>query len=227
MQTIDLTTTGDYAEPIIKAVHTFVTNAPATLLFILIWVLVIRVAIRFARFAVSLTALQAGLRSIIPSILGIILWVLFLIQLLGMLGFKDIIVFFSSSVFAIGLLLSAGGSTLISDIVAGLFLARDEDFNLGDEVIVGETPTRGIIESMDARRIRLRDEDGVLHIIPNSIVERKEWVLVKRGKHNIAFVETAKRLRRAALDTRSAVVEKVEEKALVRAKKKAIRKNNQ
>ena len=50
---------------------------------------------------------------------------------------------------------------------------------VGDEVIVGETPTSGVIESMDARRTRLRDDNGVLHVIPNSVVERKEWILLR------------------------------------------------
>jgi small-conductance mechanosensitive channel len=79
------------------------------------------------------------------------------------------------------------------------------DFEVGDEVIVGETPTQGVIESLDARRVRLRDKDGILHIIPNSIVERKEWVLVHRRQEMSTLaraVKTARKIKRVALKQR-------------------------
>ncbi len=128
------------------------------------------------------------------------------VVLLNELGFSGVIFFFTGSIAAIGIAMAAGGSTFVSDIVAAIFLARDADFNVGDEVIVGETPTQGVIERMDTRRIRLRDSEGVLHIIPNSLVERKEWVVVKR-RAEIGAIEraakAARRLRAAALEKRT------------------------
>jgi small conductance mechanosensitive channel len=82
----------------------------------------------------------------------------------------------------VGLALGAGGATLASDILAGIFLAQDKDFNVGDEISAGEKPTEGILESMDMRRIRVRDKDGRLHVIPNSIIERKEWVVLTKKR---------------------------------------------
>ena len=163
----------------------------------------VRFASRGIRLAFKLTALQRGLRDVIASAIEIAMWIVLSIWVLQALGFGNIIVFFSSSAIAIGLVLAAGGSTLLSDIVAGVFLARDTDFNVGDEVIAGETPTRGVIESMDARRTRLRDENGDLHVLPNSVVERKEWIVVHRRQELSALVKAVKTARRLRTATRS------------------------
>jgi small-conductance mechanosensitive channel len=92
--------------------------------------------------------------------------------------------------------MAAGGSTLVADIIAGIFLARDADFNVGDEVIVGERPTMGVVESMDARRTRVRDENGILHVLPNSVIERKEWIVIRKHPEVTALVKATKAARR-------------------------------
>jgi small-conductance mechanosensitive channel len=155
----------------------------------------------------KVTHVQPGLRGVVTSILETFMWLLLTIALLSELGFSGIIYFFTGSIAAIGIAMAAGGSTLVADIVAGVFLARDNDFNVGDIVIVGETPTLGTIESMDARRTRLRDDNGVLHVIPNSVVERREWVVIRKRGTPGAFVKAtkaAKRLGAAALEKRAA-----------------------
>ncbi len=202
MYTLDLTT-NDFTNPIIHTLKVVLPQIPGVVLGLLVGVLMIRIIVRSTRFILTLTAMQIGLRDVIVSTLQILLWLFLAIQLLQALGFNNIIVFFTGSIAAIGIAMAAGGSTLVSDIIAGIFLARDTDFDVGDEVIAGETPTRGIVESMDARRIRLRDQDGVLHVIPNALVERKEWVLVHKRQEINALaraVKTAKRLKRAALN---------------------------
>jgi hypothetical protein len=73
---------------------------------------------------------------------------------------------------------------------------------------------------MDARRVRLRDADGTLHVVPNSVVERKEWIVIKSAGETTALkraTSTAKRLGAAALDKRTTIARKV----------RASRKNNQ
>lgn len=163
--------------------------------------LIIRLVVKITKRIMKWAHVPAGLRGVINSILETTLWLLLTITILNDLGFSGVIYFFSGSIAAIGIAMAAGGSTLISDIVAGLFLARDNDFNVGDEVIIGETPTQGVIERMDARRTRIRDNAGVLHIIPNSVVERKEWILVKRRSEISALARAAnvaKKLQTAA-----------------------------
>ena len=205
MHTLDLTTT-NFTNPLIDTLNSKLPLLPSVIVGLLVGILLIRVIVRATRFVLTLTAIQIGLRDVIVSVVETILWVFLAIEVLQGLGFANIIVFFTGSIAAIGLAMAAGGSTLIADIVAGIFLAQDPDFDVGDEVIVGETPTRGVIESMDSRRTRLRDQDGVLHVIPNSIIERKEWVLVHKRQELNALaraVRTAKKLRKAALETKA------------------------
>jgi small-conductance mechanosensitive channel len=211
---IDLTT---LADPIIVWLNKVVPNIPLTVLGILIGVLVVRLFIRITRYFLKLTALPKGLRQIIASIIETVLWMILSIQVLTWLGLGSVVIFFSSSALALGILLAAGGSTLLADLVSGIFLARDIDFNVGDEVRAGETPIEGVIESMDVRRVRIRDKDGLLHILPNSIVERKEWVVLNRRTQITPLMKTAKRLRSVALET----------KAAVERKKTQFRKNDQ
>ena len=141
--------------------------------------LIVRLGTYLVRKVVKVVSMPAGLRSIVISLTRVVLWIILSIVILSVLGFSDLIIFFSSSVAAFGLVMAAGGSTLISDVLAGIFLAENKHFMVGDHVQAGENGTEGIIEAMDIRRIEIRSKDGKLHILPNSVVERKEWVVLK------------------------------------------------
>lgn len=228
MHTIEFNAT-TFTDPIIAWMNKVIPAIPGALLGLLMGILVVRLLTRLSRFLLNLTSIPKGLRQIITSAIEILLWLLLLVQLLRILGFGDILVFFSSSALAIGILLAAGGSTLLSDLVAGIFLARDGDFTIGDEVKAGENQIEGIIESMDVRRVRIRDKEGLLHVLPNSVVERKEWVLVRKRTEVKGGLEkaviTAKRLKTVALETRAAVVGKkveIAERKAAKAEQKAI-----
>ncbi|HVQ44645.1 MAG TPA: mechanosensitive ion channel domain-containing protein [Candidatus Saccharimonadia bacterium] len=195
-------------------------NLLKALFDLLLGILIVRFMVRGLRLLLKLTHIQTGLRYVLTSIIETVLWMLLTVVILQELGFQNLILFFTGSIAAIGIAMAAGGSTLVSDVIAAVFLARDHDFNVGDEVIVGETPTQGVIERMDARRIRVRDDDGILHVIPNSLVERKEWVVLQRRAELSAAARaarTAKRLGAAALEKRSNF----------RAKAKTARENEQ
>ena len=195
-----------FTDPLLRGLVKALPDLPAlifdVILAIAIGGLAIRVITLGLRGILKLTNIQSGLRGVIASVAEIILWISTSIGILQLLHFTGVIVFFTGSVAAIGLAMAVGGSTLISDIVAGISLAQDVDFNVGDEVIAGETPTRGVIESMDARRTRLRGEDGILHVIPNTIIERKEWILMKKRHEASPLAKAAvaaQKLRTAAL----------------------------
>lgn len=141
--------------------------------------LIVRFGTYLVRNIVNVVKMPAGLRSIVISLTRAVLWIILIIVLLAVLGLSDVIIFFSTSVAALGLVMAAGGSTLISDVLAGIFLAENRHFAVGDEVQAGENGTRGIIESMDIRRIEIRSKDGKLHVLPNSVVERNEWIVLK------------------------------------------------
>jgi small-conductance mechanosensitive channel len=195
-----------FLDHIVKLTNGLQSNLLPALFDLLIGIVVIRFSIRGVRLLLKLTHIQTGLRYVITSIVEIVFWIFLIATLLQRLGLSGVIYFFTGSIAAIGIAMAAGGSTLVSDIIAAIFLARDNDFNIGDEVIVGWDPqTQGIIERMDARRIRIRDTKGKLHVIPNSVVERREWIVVSRRSEVSALSKAttaAKRIGAAALDKR-------------------------
>jgi small-conductance mechanosensitive channel len=98
------------------------------------------------------------------------------------LNLDNLALVFSGGIAAIGLAMGVGGSALASDVLSGVFLAQDKDFNIGDFIRAGDPPVEGVLESMDMRRTRITDKDGKLHVIPNSVIERKEWVVLTRKR---------------------------------------------
>jgi small-conductance mechanosensitive channel len=152
------------------------------LLGFLFGIVLIRILSWLGQGILGVVRLPKGLRGILTSIMDALLWVGLFVWFLDTLNLDKLAIVFSGSIAAVGLALAGGASSLAADILAGIFLAKDRDFSVGDEVIAGENKTEGIIESMDMRRTRIRAKDGNLHVIPNSIVERKEWILLNKKR---------------------------------------------
>ncbi len=68
----------------------------------------------------------------------------------------------------IGLGISFGAQSIFKDMLTGIFILIEDQYNVGDTVkIAGLT---GVVEDMTLRVTTLRDGDGTLNIIPNSQV---------------------------------------------------------
>lgn len=173
-----LDTNNIFTSEAVEGFNNILPKLPKAILALLFGLVLIRILSWVIRALISFVRLPKGLKTILFSLVDGLLWIFLIISVLQSLGLGNLALVFSGAVAATGLALGSGASSLASDILAGIFLAKDKDFNVGDEVIAGEKPTQGIIESMDMRRTRIRTKDGKLHIIPNSLVERKEWVLV-------------------------------------------------
>ena len=143
---------------------------------------VIRILSWFFMWFLSFTRLPKGLKEIIVSLADALLMIFLVITVLKALGLNDLALAFTAGVAAIGIALGNGSVTLVSDIISGIYLARDRNFSIGDIVRAGEAETEGEILSMDMRRTRIRDKHGYIHSIPNSVIERKEYVLITKRK---------------------------------------------
>lgn len=126
--------------------------------------------------------LSKGLRGILVSIISALFWVIYGIVVFFSLGLKNIALYVTGSTAILVFFLSAGAAQLVADLISGFFLASDKNFKTGDLVICGEDKTEGVIESMDARKTRIRDKSGKLHVIPNSVIEKKEWIVLTTAK---------------------------------------------
>jgi small-conductance mechanosensitive channel len=68
----------------------------------------------------------------------------------------------------VGVAIGLGAQRLVQDIITGLFLLLENTMQVGDVVTLGGLS--GTVENLSIRTIRLRAQDGSIHIIPFSAV---------------------------------------------------------
>src|SRR6266568_3751738 len=68
-----------------------------------------------------------------------------------------------------GLAIGFGAQTLVHDFINGFFILLENQYDIGD--IVRIAGVKGTVERMSLRQTVLRDEDGTLHIVPNSTIQ--------------------------------------------------------
>jgi len=67
-----------------------------------------------------------------------------------------------------GLALALGTQALVRDAINGIFLLAEDQYRTGDVVRIAEVT--GTVESISLRRTVIRDEDGVVHSVPNGSI---------------------------------------------------------
>ena len=68
----------------------------------------------------------------------------------------------------LGIAIGFGSQKLVQDVITGLFLLLENTMQVGDVVTAGGLT--GVVEYLSIRSIRLRSEDGSMHVIPFSAV---------------------------------------------------------
>lgn len=169
-------------DPVLQSINEILPKLPIAIITLLAGVVVIRVISWVAGWLIGYLKIPRGLKGIILSLLNALLTVFLIIVCLQSLGLSNVAFIFSAAVAATGLAVGNGSVTLITDIISGIYLARDRDFSVGDIVKAGEEPVEGEILSMDMRRIRIKDAEGYIHSLPNSVVERKAYVLITKKR---------------------------------------------
>lgn len=69
-----------------------------------------------------------------------------------------------------GIAVGLGAQSFVGDLVAGFFILFENLFLVGDHIQVGEV--EGRVEEIGVRTTKIRDEEGVLHVIPNGEVRK-------------------------------------------------------
>ena len=64
-----------------------------------------------------------------------------------------------------GLALALGAQALVRDAINGIFLLAEDQYRRGD--VIGVADVTGTVEDITLRRTIIRDEDGVVHSVPN------------------------------------------------------------
>ena len=86
------------------------------------------------------------------------------VQVLGAIGVP--LGPFIASAGVIGLGISFGAQSIFKDMLNGIFILLEDQYNVGDTIKAASLT--GTVEDLTLRITKLRDGDGTLHIIPNS-----------------------------------------------------------
>lgn len=143
------------------------------------WV-VIKIIIFFLRRALRFARVHSDLRGVIITVVRFVLWIVLVITIAQSMGFGGLAVALSGSAAVVAFFLSASVGPLLSNLFAGLFLVSDPDIKVGMKVTTNDGKTTGVIKGIDMRKVRIEDEKGLLHVVPNSLVEGTEWIILER-----------------------------------------------
>jgi small conductance mechanosensitive channel len=96
--------------------------------------------------------------SLMISLVSVVIWINALLIILEALGINITPIVASAGV--AGIALAFGAQTLIKDYISGILLILEDQYGVGDVVVIGAVT--GTVEEVLLRTTRLRDADGTL-----------------------------------------------------------------
>jgi small conductance mechanosensitive channel len=118
----------------------------------------------------------ATIAGLVSATLQVIVWIMIGFYVLAAFGVPLGPLFASAGI--AGVALGFGAQTLVKDTLAGLFIALEGQFDVGDviELQTEGGPVNGTIEGLTLRITSVRQYDGTLSTVPNG------WILVTSNK---------------------------------------------
>jgi small conductance mechanosensitive channel len=157
----------DYFPKILGALFTLV-----------IGIFLIRILTKSTYRILNSLRISPGMVSLGISGVTILAWIILISAIFQVLGLSQIALAVSGSLALVALAVANAASGTTADIIAGLFLVTDDDFEIGYKVKAAGV--EGVIQRIDIRKTRIMDSEGKLHVIPNKAVEGAEWVVISR-----------------------------------------------
>jgi small conductance mechanosensitive channel len=113
----------------------------------------------------------ATIAGLISATLQVIIWITIGFYLLAAFGVPLGPLFASAGI--AGVALGFGAQTLVKDTLAGLFIALEGQFDIGDVIDLQTEggPVSGTIEGLTLRITSVRQYDGTLSIVPNGSIQ--------------------------------------------------------
>lgn len=163
-----------FSDPILKALP----KLPQAVLAFAVGLVMVKLFEWLFAYTLRLSRTSRTLQDILNSVASVILWVILIAVVFQSLGLAQVALAFSGSVAIIGVAIGAGANAMVQDIIAGLFLSRDRDFNVGYQIKTGDV--EGIVQAIDVRKVRIQDAKGNVHILPTSAFDKSSWVVLSR-----------------------------------------------
>lgn len=114
---------------------------------------------------------------LVSTVVGVFLWFGVLLTFLTAVGLGPIAASLGTASGFLALGVSYALSDMIKDVVAGVYLLRDPDFEVGDRVVASET--EGVVQAIELRKTRFDVGDDIV-VRANAEVEKK-WTLKSRS----------------------------------------------
>src|SRR6266699_777360 len=105
--------------------------------------------------------------SVVTSISVFVVFFVAALEVLSLLGLNLGPMLASAGI--AGLAIGFGAQTLVHDFINGFFILLENQYDIGDVVRIAGV--KGTVERMSLRQTVLRDEDGTVHIVPNSTIQ--------------------------------------------------------
>lgn len=105
--------------------------------------------------------------SVVTSVGVFVLFFVAALEVLSLLGLNLGPMLASAGI--AGLAIGFGAQTLVHDFINGFFILLENQYDIGDTVRIAGV--KGTVERMSLRMTVLRDEDGTVHLVPNSVVQ--------------------------------------------------------
>ncbi|HKK41533.1 MAG TPA: mechanosensitive ion channel family protein [Bacteroidales bacterium] len=83
----------------------------------------------------------------------------------------------------VGLAFGFGGQYLIKDLISGLFIILENQYRIGDVIVIDSTG--GLVEDISLRMTTLRDLDGTVHHIPHGTITKVSNMSKKFSRVNL------------------------------------------
>ena len=101
--------------------------------------------------------------SVLSSMVSVAVFSLVAVMVLSELGYD--IGPLVASAGLVGVALGFGAQSLVKDFLSGIFLFFEDQYGVGDEVVVGDTT--GVVEALSLRVTRIRAEDETIWYVRN------------------------------------------------------------
>mgnify|MGYP000982313273 CR=1 FL=1 len=176
---MDLTSLTGYL-PQVPAEPDFVTNVKgqavgmlnkiilAAIVFFVGWLLIGNLKKLFEKLLMRGRLVKA-LVNLLGSVLTFAGWIIVIAAIFKVLGFTEVSLAFSGSLALVAMGLATSASSIVGDLFSGVSLIADDDFQLGSRVTAAGVT--GVVESIDMRKTRIRDDKGNLFVIPNKAID--------------------------------------------------------
>jgi len=105
--------------------------------------------------------------SVITSVCVFVIFFIAALEMLSLLGLNLGPMLASAGI--AGLAIGFGAQTLVHDFINGFFILLENQYDIGDTVRIAGV--KGKVDRMSLRHTVLRDEDGTVHIVPNSSIQ--------------------------------------------------------